>query len=266
MKKKKADRRQSVQSVEVGMLVLKCLAAVGGSATLAALSKDTKLAPAKAHRYLVALARAGFVRQEADTGRYSLGPESLVVGLSALAQLDVVAIAARSLALFSEAANECCFLAVWGTHGPTIVRWQESARPVTVNVRVGSVMPLLSSATGHVFVAWSKQGSLAPELLSDLGRGTNQATGSSVRSENDIEQLRRKVRNQGFATVDGLMLTGISAMSVPVFDAQSNLVAAITTLGPRGHLDLNPKGPVARSLLDVARDTSRQLGWTHSGS
>jgi DNA-binding IclR family transcriptional regulator len=39
-----------------------------------------------------------------------------------------------------------------GNKGPTIVRIEEPGLPVTVNARVGSVMPLLWSATGRVFL------------------------------------------------------------------------------------------------------------------
>ena len=50
-------------------------------------------------------------------------------------------------------------LAVWGNHGPTIVHWEESPQAVTVNLRLGDVMPLLSSATGRCFAAYAVQGS-----------------------------------------------------------------------------------------------------------
>src|SRR5690606_19678146 len=43
-----------------------------------------------------------------------------------------------------------CFVAVMGNKGPTIVRFEEPGLPVTLNVRVGSVLSLLWSATGRV--------------------------------------------------------------------------------------------------------------------
>jgi DNA-binding IclR family transcriptional regulator len=45
-------------------------------------------------------------------------------------------------------------LAVWGSYGPTIVRWEECRLPIAVSVRVGSVLRLLDSATGLVFAAF----------------------------------------------------------------------------------------------------------------
>jgi DNA-binding IclR family transcriptional regulator len=45
-----------------------------------------------------------------------------------------------------------CFIAVMGNKGPTIVRFEEPGLPVTVNVRAGSVLSMLWSATGRAFL------------------------------------------------------------------------------------------------------------------
>ena len=37
-----------------------------------------------------------------------------------------------------------CFVAVMGNKGPTVMRFEEPGLPVTVNVRAGSVMSMLS--------------------------------------------------------------------------------------------------------------------------
>ena len=46
-----------------------------------------------------------------------------------------------------------CFVTGWRDRGPVILRWEDSRRPVTVIVQVGSTMPLLTSATGRAFLA-----------------------------------------------------------------------------------------------------------------
>ncbi|MFO1287275.1 MAG: hypothetical protein U1F49_12605 [Rubrivivax sp.] len=40
-----------------------------------------------------------------------------------------------------------------GTHGPTVLHWEPSSRPVSMSLRAGAVLPLLRSATGRVFAA-----------------------------------------------------------------------------------------------------------------
>ena len=69
--------QQGVQSVEIGMALLSALAAHPRPAALSQLAEAAGLAPAKAHRYLVSLIRAGMVERSADSGKYRLGEAAL---------------------------------------------------------------------------------------------------------------------------------------------------------------------------------------------
>src|SRR5690349_12895735 len=112
-----------VQSVEVAMHLLATLAELGGEKGLNALAAAAGMPPAKAHRYLVSLTRAGFVEQDPATGRYALGGQAVWVGLVALGRGDIVQAASAAIAALRDEIDETVLLAVWGTHGPTIVRW-----------------------------------------------------------------------------------------------------------------------------------------------
>ena len=65
-------------------------------------------------------------------------------------------------------------LAVWGNHGPTIVHWEESPQAVTVNLRLGDVMPLLSSATGRCFAAFLSREAITPLLKDEIALAQKQ--------------------------------------------------------------------------------------------
>src|SRR5438132_2526917 len=112
------------------------------------------MSPAKAHRYLVSLIRAGLAEQDRESGRYRLGPLALGLGLAALGAMDVLKSGAEVIADLRAAIDETVLLAIWGNMGPVVARWEESSRPVATNVRAGWVMPLANSATGRCFAAY----------------------------------------------------------------------------------------------------------------
>lgn len=145
------ERRQRVQSAETGMTVLKGLARLGGRASLTALAAHVGESPAKVHRYLASLMEAELVVQDAGSQHYHLGPEALLIGLAAMHQNDPIRMAEPALVRLCEQLDVTCFVAVMGNKGPTIVRIEEPGLPVTVNVRAGSVLSLVWSATGRVF-------------------------------------------------------------------------------------------------------------------
>jgi DNA-binding IclR family transcriptional regulator len=141
---KDEDSRQGIQSIEVGVPLLQALVDHGAPMMLRDLARHTGMPAAKAHRYLVSLVRTGLVSQEAHSGRYDLGHFALELGLASLARMDAVRAATPVLDALADEIGETVALAIWGNMGPTIVRWVESPRPVNVNLRTGSVMPLLA--------------------------------------------------------------------------------------------------------------------------
>ena len=238
-------------------MTLKVLVAVAqgpGPRPLKDISAAAGMAPSSAHRHLATLVRAGMVEQSDATGRYDLGPLVIELGLLALARRDPVRLIGSSLEELRDRLEETVFLAVWGNRGPTIVRWEESARPVTVNVRVGSVLPLMRSATGRVFLTW-----LPTDFTADLVH--NEKAASKV-----VEALRRATRRRGLGCVEGDLLPGVASLSAPVFNHQGDLVAAITSLGPQGKFNTDPKGPIARILKSAANALSERLGWREKSS
>jgi len=247
-----------VQSVEVGMHVLVTLAGHGGEMALGELASAAGVAPAKVHRYLVSLIRSGFVEQDPRSGRYALSSQSLRVGLVALRRLDIMEVATIALYGLRDRIDETVLMAVWGTHGATIVRWLEASRPITVNLRAGSIMPLVSSATGQVFGAFGQTALVAPVLERELA--DSERSGVAV-TRAEAEALFQKVRARGFGHVAGQMLAGVHAVGAPVFDHQGELALALTALGANGGFDDLENGLIATSVRHAARSLSARLGY-----
>ncbi len=161
--------RAGIQSVEVGFTLLAALAQARGPLMLRDLASAAGMSAAKAHRYLVSFQRLGLVSQDSTT-RYDLGPAALQLGLAAITRLDAVKLARERMPALMGRIGHTLALAVWGNHGPTIVHWEESPQSVTVNLRLGDVMPLLSSATGRCFATWVSRGD-CPAAARGTGTG-----------------------------------------------------------------------------------------------
>lgn len=249
-----------VQSVEVGMRVLRSLADLGGEENLGKIADHLGMAPAKVHRYLASLVRAGFVERSSNNNRYVLGGMALRIGLVALARVNVIEAAHMELDELRNAVEGSLLLAVWGTNGPTIVRWLESERPVTVNVRVGSNMPLIRSATGQVFAAFLPRSTTESFLKAEL-QEMRKLNGKAL-SMSDIEEGFRKVRKRGLGHTAGGVLPGVLALAAPIYDHNNGLAAVVTALGPAGHFDDSLNGATAQALLAASRRLSARLGST----
>lgn len=256
-----APAQRSIQSIETGFALVNALVAHGKPMTLRDLSKAAQMTPAKAHPYLVSFIRVGLVTQDPVTSQYELGPFALQMGLTALRHLAPVRIALPELDVLASELGHTLALAVLGSHGPTVIHITEASYPVHVNLRPGTVMSMLYTATGQVFAAW-----LPPKVAQHyIEREADDAavvTHVLARSPDRLtrESLLAEVRSHGLARALGNPLPGIDAISVPVFDHTGNIVLAITSLGPTGHFDANWDGTIARALLASAERLSHRLG------
>ena len=256
----RADRR-GIQSIEVGGTLLQALVRNGTPMMLKDLAREAGMPPAKAHPYLVSFGKLGLIEQDTVTGRYGLGPFSLQMGLTALHALDPLKAAMPEVARLADDIQLNVAIAVWGNRGPTIIRIEECARPIHVNMRPGTVMtPLMLTATGRVFAAFLPEHITRPlveEELVQLARGEQPALKMSQRH---VDEILAEVRKYGLARALGHPIPGINAFSAPVFDNSGALSMAITAMGPAGAFDTEWKGQTASRVLNCAREISGRLG------
>lgn len=255
--------RAGIQSVEVGFALLQGLAQARAPLMLKEVAAAAQMSAAKAHRYLVSFQRLGLVAQDSRTSRYDLGPASLKLGLAALTRLDPVRLARERMPALLEALGHTVALAVWGNHGPTVVHWEESAQSVTANLRLGDVMPLLSSATGRCFAAYLPTDITARMLEEETQRARRNGRSDLPLTPEGVQALLEEVRARGTARVVDTLLPGIVAFCAPVFDSSGHMVMGITTLGSAATFDPAYGGAIDTPLRATAQQLSADLG--HSG-
>lgn len=254
-------RRQRVQAVTTGIGVLKGLTKLGGRASLTALAKQVSENPAKVHRYLLSMMDEGLVAQDPVSLQYYLGAGAIQIGLAAMRLAEPLRVAEPALVRLRESLEMTCFIAVMGNKGPTIVRFEEPGLPVTLNVRVGSVLSLLRSATGRVFLGFTDD-TLVEQLARQELAETSEGRARAAKAADPIATIKSEVRAAGMAIVRDTNLQGISAIGVPIFDFSDHVVAVLTVLGSTGSFDASPKSRVALGLKQEAAAISAALGHT----
>lgn len=274
------DARQGIQSVEVAGPLLLALTKASGPLTLSALAKAAGMPAAKAHRYLVSLIRIGLVEQAPATGMYDLGALALELGLVSLGRLDAVRLADEAMASLRDATGETVALAIWGSFGPTYIRLLPSRRPVTVNLQIGSVMPLTYTATGLCFAAFLPESETAGFVQAELAQNRRDKL-DAPHTLKELAPLIEETRRHGFARMIGRLdpaaarmtgaagttraaerlLAGFNAFSAPVYDHEGRMRFALIVVGSAAHIDEAWDGPIASATQAHARKLSLRLGY-----
>jgi DNA-binding IclR family transcriptional regulator len=257
----RADRRQiGVQSVEIAARLLKTLAQLGGPQTLKDFSAAAGLSPAKAHRYLVSLIRESLIEQSAIDGRYDFGGAAREIGRAAINRLDIMRIGAPLLVDLRNVLQQTVFLGVWGNEGPTVLYWLDVPRPVSVIIRPGSILPLLTSALGLVCAAYLPPDLTKRRIAKEIAEHKRSGLDFAVKSEAEAARKLADVRARGFSLVRGDLIRGIDAMAVPVLDFKKDLVAVLAAVGPSKSIDVSSNGKSVRALKLAAKKFVSQIG------
>jgi len=257
----RADRRQiGVQSVEIAGRLLKTLAQLGGPQTLKDFSAAAGLSPAKAHRYLVSLIREGLIEQSAIVGRYDFGGAAREIGRAAINRLDIMRIGAPLLVDLRNVLQQTVFLGVWGNEGPTVLYWLDVPRPVSVIIRPGSILPLLTSALGLVCAAYLPPDLTKRRIAKEIAEHKRSGLDFAVKSQAQAARKLADVRARGFSLVRGDLIRGIDAMAVPVLDFKNDLVAVLAVVGPSKSIDVSSNGKPIRELKLAARKFVSLIG------
>src|SRR3546814_12891249 len=103
----RSTKPRGIQSILIGFHILDRLAESPTPLGLKHLAEASNMPASKLRFYLVSFLELGLVTQEAPSGRYSLGPAALRLGLAALEKFDVVSLRSEERRVGKECVSTC---------------------------------------------------------------------------------------------------------------------------------------------------------------
>lgn len=195
---------------------------------------------------------------------HDLGPMSLGLGQAQPPSTEAVRIATDAMPVISKALGDHTLcLSVWGNHGPTAVRFEPGAQPVSADLRTGLVVSVTRSAAGRAFAAF-----LPPEITRSFVDEDLRLSHSSVESEAvqratfefEVEQARlcgvARSAEPGPSPIQGIAVTAFSA---PIRDAQGRMTMALTVISQASRLSPDRNAEVPVRLAQAAAEIAKQL-------
>ncbi|MCR8656610.1 IclR family transcriptional regulator [Paenibacillus endoradicis] len=245
---------QGIQSLELGLYILKKISEERKPLTVTELSILCDIPKSKLHKYLTSFSRSGFLRKNQDL-KYSLGTELILLGLKASEQLNIQDICHPFLIQLRETLNETVALAIWGENGPFFLRWEASNRAVNLGIKAGSQVSVTESAPGLLFSAYLPKEKTEHLIVKELDEN----------NKKDYDKLIKEldnIRHKNFSVTTGTVVSGITAISAPVFELNGEIVAALTVVSMANVLDTSEHSDFIRMLQQTAFKMSQLLGFT----
>lgn len=249
-------RTAAVQSVDRALLVMEILAR-HGQAGVTEIAAELGVHKSTVSRLVAVLEARGYVEQTAERGPYRLGYAIARLARATSGQLDLVRVSQDVCDGLAADVAETTNVAI--LDADRIVNVVEAIGPAEITLRtwVGQSCPAHATSSGKVLLAGMTAADVAARLTDPL----QSFTANTVVAVADLERELATVRERGWASCTEELEVGLNAVSAPVYDANAEVVAALSVSGPSYRMSEGHFEEVAKVTIGAAEVISRRLGW-----
>jgi IclR family pca regulon transcriptional regulator len=211
-----------VQSLARGLGVIKAFDAAHPELTLSEVARRADVSRAAARRFLRTLESLGYIRS--DGREFALTPRVLELGFSYLSALSLPEIVQPHLEALSREVGESVSAAVLDGDDIVYVARVPTRRIMSVRITIGTRFSAYATSMGRVLLAG------LPETARDAAIEASVLEPLTARTITDARELRaelHRVREQGWALIDGELEPGLRSVAAPVHGRDGAVVAAI---------------------------------------
>lgn len=219
-------------------------------------SRTLGVAPSTAHRLLAMLQYHGFVVQDPRTKAYRAGTALTDIGLAAVRDIDVRAVARPVLESLARELGETVHLGTLDRAEVVFVDSIEGTQVVRVGSRLGVRLPAHLTSMGKAILAHLPEERLKALYPTEILPG--RTAHSTVRRKALMRDLRR-IAEQGYAVNDRESEEEVCAVGAAVLTSAGTVTSAISVSIPHSRFDDHLVERVVPALRAAAAKISEQL-------
>jgi IclR family transcriptional regulator, pca regulon regulatory protein len=257
------------KSLERGLMILSAFNQGSPVLGIADLARAVNLNRSTTYRYVATLARLGYLRQDPDTHKYSLGRRVEDLGFAALRSMEITRVAAGYLQSLADETGFSASMAILDGPDIVFVDRRKSRRPVglavELDLHVGSRIPAYCTSMGKVLLAYRDRAALRAllERMNLSRRGPN-----TITAREQLMAALSKVRETGIGVDNEEFMPGLRSIAAPVRDYSGAVVSAINVAVNVTAWSAPITAVVSRfeaPLVRTAEEVSARLGYRREG-
>ncbi len=246
------------QTAEKLILVIEALAAQDAPVRLVDLAERLHMNAATVTRFLGALNNAGYLSQDADTGRYCLNLKICRIAEMVRGQFSLSAAlhayVAEAAGLFGESAH----LAREEDDRIVYIDNVSGARQtLSIHQFIGSAAPMHATGIGKVLMSDYSMQEIDRVIAA---RGLPRVTEHTLTRRDALCRELEKIARDGYGFDDEECEIGVRCVAVPIRNYTGRVVAGMSVSGPTARMRGIDGGRIA-ALIDIARRASESLGY-----
>lgn len=242
-----------VPGLERGLRILEALAEARRPLTVTELGRKLGLSRSSTFRLTYTLSQLGFIESSEGTKIFRLGPRVLNIGFAYLASQDLIELARADLEVLRNNTNVSAHLAIRDRREVLYLSCVQSRSGFLSNMNVGTRLPTYAAPMGWLLLSDLSNRELAALFADQTFVPLTEQT------PRDVQTLSQRVAESvgnGFVISRGIIESGGSSISAPIFDKDGLVVAAIDISGPDSAFDLSQ---IAGRYVDEVRSAAMRI-------
>jgi IclR family KDG regulon transcriptional repressor len=227
--------------------------------TLAQLSEILSLPKATVLRLCSTLVKYGFLKQDPESKRYSLGLRLFELGSVVFYSFSLRHIASPYVSQLQMKLGKTIFLGILDNDELLYIDKREDPRnPISFTSKIGTRRPPYWGMVGPVLMAYLPDSEIERLLEKSPLTAT---TKKSITKKEEFKEWLRQVREQGFTIDIGRALDGVTGVAAPVYDYTGKVIAGIGVAFISSTVDSKGLKRIVKEAVGTALTISKELGY-----
>lgn len=249
--------REKVQSLERALSILECFTMEIPELFLGEIAEKSRLSKSTVHRLLATMLSCGYVKQNEDNQKYSLGLKLFRLGSIVGGNISLRGVALSYMKQLCGEISETVGLNIVDEVYRVCIESVESAELVRSFIKVGQRVPLCQGASSLVLL------SFMPEHRRRRIIDQGEKDGLLLMPKPKLMECLEEITRLKYWTSVNDRVQGAFSVSAPIFDHNDNMVASLTAAGPVQRLTDDRLLLIIEKVTQSANRISAAMG--HSG-
>lgn len=253
----KNPARYTAPALEKGLDILEALSESTEGYTLNELGQTLGRNVNEIFRMVVTLQRRGYIAAD-QNDRYTLTLKMFRLANRHQPVKSLVSAALPLLHELSQRARQSCHLAIYQNGRVVVIAQVDSPERWSFGLKLGVVMGLTDTSSGHVLLAYQDEVERTRMLNSHI-----QVEGELEMDPGQLFALLKDVRARGHASMPSIQIGGVTNIAFPIWGLGNRVVAAIN-IPHIARIDGTPRPDIEQIksvLADICARLSARIGF-----
>lgn len=251
---------QPSQTLAKAIVILEAFSVENSEWGIRELSRELNINPTSTYNFVRTLYNAGYLTQNPENQRYSLGPKVMKLAGVYTHYTPMLTIVTKVFEDYSDRFKYNFYLGTLIRYELVYLAVLDGRGPIKIVVDPGGTTALHSTALGKVLLAFQDE----EYIHGFLDSGSLEAyTPRSITDPKILRDQLLEIREQGYAINDGEHFEDVGAVGVPIYDHSGQVTTGVSLAYPR--YELIHQRINVHELIDLALEIAREIA-ERSGS